>query len=673
MIRLGISILFIWISIVSLSSQQLRVIDSLKIAFQNTNIDTQKVVLLNKISWEFHRTFPDSSRLFANEALNLAIKINYQKGKARALNLIAILEDMAGNSDSSRILNLQAHEIGKAIDDPWILSITSNDLANYFSNIGDNDKAISLYQESVKNMLKGNDTLGAVITYHNLGLFHSNLGNADDRNLYFTKAYELGKFASNKTAQAHAFEAAGFMEGLNSNLEEALSHYNRGLEIATNAKDKMMMIAFLQNIAFIHQDMGKQELAIMSLQKAEPLAMDLGPNSVLFLYTNLANIFLSQKKYRQAINYAEQGLELAEGQDHLGMMSSNLYILSDATYAIGDYKNAADYFKQNQIYQDSLYDEKQVTLANELEAKFQIDQKEKENQVLLLAQEKDQAIIKQKTTNNRAITLISILTGLLAFIVYWGYRSKNKLLKEMEVNVVERTKELKESNTRLTQSNQELEQFAYISSHDLKQPLRNILDFVGLLKKKKESSLDEEANSYLQVISDSSKRMDNLINDMLSYSVIGKSSTKIEVDCNEVFANVLEDLDTQIKEKGAGISCDYLPKIKGYKTEVHSLFLNLLSNSLKYSKANVKPIIKVSAKKEKGEFLFQVSDNGIGFDKVFADKIFSLFQRLENSSNYEGTGIGLAHCKKIIEIHQGKIWANSQTGEGTTIYFTIPI
>ena len=583
-------------------------LDSLKFELQNAKVDTQQVILLNKMAWESHRNFPDSSRIYVNQALDLAMSISYKKGEARAMNLIAILESMAGNSDSSQILNTKALEIGKQIKDPWIISITSNDLAIYFAEIGDNESALKLYQLSLENTIALKDTFGIVITLFNLGLFHNNLGNDKDQDEYFIKAYEFGKDCSDDKAKIQGLYGIGIKHDLSGEFEEALNYFNTGYDLAERNKDKIMMVSFIEAIAFVQQNKGQEELSILTLQKAEPLAQELGPSFVAILYSNLANILLDQRKYNEALVYAEKSLQLAEDHKNLSLSSTNLFTISEAAHQQGNYKLAADSYKRNQVFLDSIYNTEKMSLIHDIEARYQNEQKEKENQVLLLAQEKDQALIKQKTFQTRAISIISILTGLLAILAFRAYRARIGNLKDLELRVKNRTIELEESNKKLKQSNQELEQFAYISSHDLKQPLRNILDFANLLQTKKRDLLDGEANSYVKVISDSSARLDNLINDMLSYSVIGKSVEQKKIDCNEVMAEVLTDLEVQIKEKNARIMSDFLPTINGYRTEIHSLFLNLISNSIKYSKPGVKPLIKLQAKEDKTFFNFQIID-----------------------------------------------------------------
>ncbi len=219
----------------------------------------------------------------------------------------------------------------------------------------------------------------------------------------------------------------------------------------------------------------------------------------------------------------------------------------------------------------------------------------------------------------------------------------------------------------------DLEQFAYITTHDLKQPLRTILNFVGLLKSKKGDQLDLEAKMFIRFILDSGNRLDNLINDMLAYSVIGKSGNSKEfIDTQSLISNVLKDIETQINDSNAEVTFDKVSEIFGFQSDLRSLFQNLISNAIKYSKPDVAPKVHISFIENKNAWFFSIEDNGIGFDSNQKEKIFNIFQRLENARHVSGTGIGLAHCKKIVELHGGKIWAESVPDKGSKFSFYIP-
>ena len=242
---------------------------------------------------------------------------------------------------------------------------------------------------------------------------------------------------------------------------------------------------------------------------------------------------------------------------------------------------------------------------------------------------------------------------------------------ELEKRVEERTGELKASNAELARSNQELEHFAYVASHDLQEPLRTIINFTELLAKRYKGSLDQKADGYIKFIVDSAKQMQMLISDLLAYSRVGtRPKPFAAVSTDSLVKGVLQSLHRAITDSGATITCDRLPTVAGDDLQLTVLFQNLIGNAIKFRGADP-PEIRISAKRKGDIWIFSVRDNGIGIDPRHHERIFILFQRLHTHDEYEGTGIGLALCKKIVERHGGQIWLESEPGRGSTFFFTI--
>ena len=223
----------------------------------------------------------------------------------------------------------------------------------------------------------------------------------------------------------------------------------------------------------------------------------------------------------------------------------------------------------------------------------------------------------------------------------------------------------------LEAKNNEMEQFTYVASHDLREPLITMSSFAQLLVRNYKGKLDSEADEYLGYMMKSADRMMELIKDLLDYSRIGVERNLQTADCNEIVNTVIHDLDVNIKEANAIIKIEKLPVIKGYTLELHALFQNLISNALKFRKVGQASVIKISAEKENGKWLFMISDNGMGIEDKDIDRIFVMFKRLHNKSDIAGTGIGLALCKKIVDMHHGNIWVESVYGQGSTFCFTL--
>lgn len=281
------------------------------------------------------------------------------------------------------------------------------------------------------------------------------------------------------------------------------------------------------------------------------------------------------------------------------------------------------------------------------------------------------------------LALISFGTAGLAFYSIYQYNTAQKI---SDRQIAAYQNQLKEQIQRLNVSNDELAQFAYVASHDLQEPLRKITAFSDLLLEQYKSQLQGDGELYLQRISGSAGRMRNLITDLLNYSRVSRANAIEEIDLNLVYSQVKDDLEILIKEKKAVMKAGDLPVVKGDLSEFRQLFQNLLTNALKFSKSDQPPSIQIQAEPATDEdtwrlpekrpglhyLVIRFIDNGIGFEPEYADKIFVIFQRLHGRDSYEGTGIGLAICKKIAEKYGGTIYATSTPGQGATFTVILP-
>lgn len=253
-----------------------------------------------------------------------------------------------------------------------------------------------------------------------------------------------------------------------------------------------------------------------------------------------------------------------------------------------------------------------------------------------------------------------------ALLLYFLVNRYHKSLKE-------KIRRLEFLNRQLENSNKELEQYAYVASHDLQEPLRVVSNLLQRLKMKHTDQLDEKGTKYIDLAVENAGRMRLFVLDLLEFARVGKSNEPVrKTVVNEVMADVTRDLHSSLQESGARISYSDLPVIFAQRTLLRQVLSNLISNSIKYRRTDIPPVISVSCDRMQDHWCFVVDDNGIGIEEEYFERIFEVFQRLHGDEEYPGTGIGLAISKKIVEHWGGRIWLDSSPGKGSSFYFTIP-
>lgn len=284
------------------------------------------------------------------------------------------------------------------------------------------------------------------------------------------------------------------------------------------------------------------------------------------------------------------------------------------------------------------------------------------------------------TESGLSMIVVALLFVFISIFVLVSTKLKNHEEMYVELNkeltnalAMQKTVEEKMNAAlrKATESNNALQQFAYIASHDLQEPLRMVSSFTELLERRYKDKLDQDAKDFIHFANDGAKRMQLLVNSLLSFSrVATQGKDFVPTDCNIIYKNVLDNLKILIEEKEVKVTADPLPTVMADEVQISQVFQNLINNAIKFCREN--PTIHVSVKEATSEWIFSVKDNGIGIPKEEFNNIFIIFHRLHTREEFPGTGMGLAICKRIIERHNGKIWVNSQVGKGSTFYFSIP-
>jgi len=302
------------------------------------------------------------------------------------------------------------------------------------------------------------------------------------------------------------------------------------------------------------------------------------------------------------------------------------------------------------------------------ELAFQNKEKEKRAAELIIANK--ELAFQNTEKEKRAAELIIANKELVFQNEEKGKRAAELIIANKELVFQNQEKERRASE--LITANKELEQFSYIASHDLQEPLRTVSNYMKVFEEDYLEQLDDNARKYLNSVNNATRRMSMLIKSLLDFSRLGRNTKLTEVDCKKIIYDVIADLDIMIKTSNADIEVAEMPRLNVYETEICRLFQNLIINAIKFRRKDTQLEIRISAEKINEEWKFSVSDNGIGIAPVHFERIFDIFQRLPADEIYEGNGIGLANCKKIVQLHQGKIWVESKPAQGTTFHFTIP-
>ncbi|WP_445173757.1 ATP-binding protein [Microcoleus sp.] len=296
-------------------------------------------------------------------------------------------------------------------------------------------------------------------------------------------------------------------------------------------------------------------------------------------------------------------------------------------------------------------------------------QKQLKEQNVLLQEEITSRLAVEKTLQEKNLILQQEISTRRA--VEKALQEQNLVLQQEISNRQRAESALLKSNQELARSNAELEQFAYVASHDLQAPLATIASYAQLLEKRYKDKLDSQASKFIGNIVQGCTRMQTLIDDLLEYSRVGRSQKPFQLtDCNHAVEQALANLQGAIRQTQAVVTYRELPPVMGDISQLVQLFQNLVGNSIKY-RHDAPPVVHITACKQEKDWLFSVSDNGIGIATQHQARIFQIFQRLHTQKEYSGTGIGLAICQKIVERHGGYIWVESKPGQGSTFYFTL--
>jgi len=532
---------------------------------------------------------------------------------------------------------------------------------------------------------------------------YQKIGNYETSYDYQIQALAIRESQQDSAGIGRSLYELGTLVFYQKNYELALKYYKSSMELAVASRKDKAILSCLSALGPTYEGLQDTVAALKTLNKALDLARSLGIKSKeAYALHNLAAHHLRKKAYGQAYEFLMESYQIKFAlEDKWGLIGSHIYIgdlfrkqdlleqaeqeydsgLSLAKEIASDARIVTLYDRLGTVYaaqkqyakavemkdlymdlKESLLNEKLIEELGNKKIHYELEQKKRE--ILLL---KEQTRVKKLKT--KTLWLFSFISVCLIGV---SLRSRAKHRHNQELQ--EKNQEIQKQNSDLERKNDDLKKFAFIVSHDLKAPLRTIGSFTGLLRRRYFNKIDQDGQEYMDFITGGVKRMDQLLNDLLTYSQIENTDRGADwTETKDVIHNALSNLYFQIRNQNVAVKIneEALPRVKGNSAHLTQLFQNIIANGIKFRNGRA-PQISIDCMQNEQKFTFAIQDNGIGIEDQYQEKIFRMFSRLHKVEEYEGTGIGLATCKKIVEKHGGKIWVKSALGKGSTFYFSLP-
>lgn len=536
-------------------------------------------------------------------------------------------------------------------------------------------KAMEYYLEALSIYDKIGVPVYQGFACNNLGTIYNSIKKYDQAEKYYLKAAKYYEGAENLSQHINLNINLGLISEELGNIERGLQQYEKAITIAKNTSFKKQIPLAYNNKAALLLDLERYDEAKEAMQNAFYYSeLDGNEEQKSRAYYHLANYQFKKGDYKKALASAKETYQWSSNNEEVSLSQLTAAKMADIYEALGQPVEALEYLKTSQQLLDSIRSRDVIQSIATQSFEFQLEQQKQEQEIKELKTKLEYEAKIDRQRNILYLSLAGLLVSVfLLYFIYRNYRSKVKAERLLDWS----NKKLEQKNEELNQyieSNLQLENFAYIASHDLRAPVRSIVSFSQLLERSLGDRINESEKEYIDYIISSSVNMQTLINDLLQFSQVGTQKLKPQyIDPRDLLDDLLKQLyegNSQAMEK---VSIADMPDlIHADPGLLKQLFQNLIENAMKFSKDKENQKVIVGAKEKNNEYEFFIKDNGIGIAPEFQDKIFLIFERLHHQSDFQGTGIGLSLCKKIVEQHQGKIRVESKVGEGSTFYFTLP-
>ncbi len=650
------------------------IIDSLETLFNQATDRQTKVDLLIELGETYQEYDYSKALALGYDALSMAEPIAYQEGVFYAYNTISTAYNGIGPIDSAYLYSRLALDLAIEMNEAFSLAVAKNNMGIYYLNQGNYPLSLQYLQEALEHDSNTGEYVDPTGVYANIGILHEEMGDEEKAIEYYLKSAEAALTFEDEASIAYAYLDYGYVDAMQGKLDSALQHYENALAIYRKIKHANREAETLYYIGEIYYEREDYDRALSYQEEALAIYERIqSKEDVPSMYSIIAGIYKEMGDTQLAISYFQQAIDLAKKTGLTSLLPSLFQELSQTYKVDENYQKAYEYEVMFRTWQDSFLNSATKERIAKLETTYELAVQEAENKKLNEQQAQQKVILRQRTLIAIAASLITVLVFFIAVIQYRANLQKAILNRNLELKVKERTAALASANQKLLESNDELERFTFIASHDLKEPLRNITSFINLIQKKLKDTTDKDLTEYMDFVVRNTRQLYGLVEDILTHSRVeaNRKRTSEKVDLNLLLLDIQMGLNRTLEEKNAVVQAVELPPVQGYRSEFFLLLKNLIENGLKYNESP-QPMIKIDCRTESGQFQFSVADNGIGINPSYHDRIFEMFTRLNNRSKYLGSGIGLATCKKIIQKYNGEIWIESQEGQGSTFFFTLP-
>ena len=642
--------------------------DSLAILVSTQGDNREKIDNLVELSDAYTRVDLDTSMIYAQQALDLSEQLKYTKGKGKVIGMFAIIHFYRGNNEPALQYGKEALEFAESINDKHTILKVSNALSAIYSAMDRKDKSIIYLQQVYNAAEELKDSLYMMFSLNNLATLHKEENNIEESSKYYKEisTFKVHDKRSLIFKTYYYFGSGSYYSGIK-DYNQAIKYFLKGIPIAEKDNNLFGLAALHNALGVAYKQINQIEAAEYNFSKAIKVFTKIGAKEAyLSAYIELSDLYNEKGDYAEAVNSGTLGLMTAREMNNLPGLAKLSLVLAKAYESLGQIPLALQYQKEHKTWSDSLAILAKDEIVLRMESEYQVNLLE-EQQVT------NAAVIKQEKQKNYTFLLLLLLATISTLFFWNNFRSKEVYSKDLEKKVEERTKELKLSNEELTVANSELERFAFVSAHDLKEHIRNIGSYSGLLKK---SSLthgqkDEKSKSYFSVLESSTEAMSQMVDDILKYVSIEDDSSKEIVNLNSILKEVEAELAIDTENVSGGIVAENLPSVWANRKQIYFLFREVIENGFKFNKSD-KPKVEISHRKKNGIHHIDIADNGIGISQEYAEQVFTMFTRLNGRSDYKGTGLGLSLVKKIINNMGGAVSISEGKNGGSKVHLKLP-